>query len=176
MSDLLYMMTWSGKKMYPKNPTPDTVIIEDIARSLSMMNRFCGHTKFPYSVARHSINCASIAPDGFKLEALLHDATEAYLSDIVMPAKRSLPEYEIMENDIYKHAIAPKFGLNDRISDEVKYVDKVMCVTEAYHLLQDYSWIYDDYWPKMNNDITIMERHWKVDMKEFLNAFYQYSE
>ena len=82
----------------------------------------------------------------------------------------------IKENDIYKHAIAPKFGLNDRISDEVKYVDKVMCVTEAYHLLQDYSWIYDDYWPKMNNDITIMERHWKVDMKEFLNAFYQYSE
>ena len=99
MSDLLYMMTFSGKKFYPKKPTPNEVDINDIARSLSMMNRFCGHTKFPYSVARHSINCANIAPEGYKLEALLHDATEAYLSDIVMPAKRSLPEYEIMEND-----------------------------------------------------------------------------
>lgn len=108
MSDL-YMMTFSGKKFYPKKPTPNEVDIHDIARSLSMMNRFCGHTKFPYSVARHSINCANIAPEGYKLEALLHDATEAYLSDIVMPAKRSLPEYEIMENEIFQYAIAPKF-------------------------------------------------------------------
>ena len=92
MSDLLYMMTFSGKKFYPKKPSPNEVDINDIARSLSMMNRFCGHTKFPYSVARHCINCSNIAPEGYKLEALLHDATEAYLSDIVM----SLVKYNIL--------------------------------------------------------------------------------
>lgn len=174
MSDL-YMMTFSGKKFYPKKPTPNEVDIHDIARSLSMMNRFCGHTKFPYSVARHSINCANIAPEGYKLEALLHDATEAYLSDIVMPAKRSLPEYEIMENEIFQYAIAPKFGLNNTLSPVVKHIDKVMCVTEAYQLLQDYSWIYDDYWPERNRSIVIEENYWRKDMEDFLELFSQLS-
>ena len=36
-----------------------------------------------------------------------------------------------------------------------------MCVTEAYQLLQDYSWIYDDYWPERNRSIAIEERYFK---------------
>lgn len=48
MSDLLYMMTFSGNKVYTKKPTPNEVDIDDIddiARSLSMMNRFCGYRR-----------------------------------------------------------------------------------------------------------------------------------
>ena len=171
MADLYYMMTYSGKKFYPTDPEPSCVDIEDIARSLSMMNRFCGHTKFPYSVARHTINCARLVEKGFELEALLHDATEAYLSDIVMPAKRSLPEYTLMENKIYSEAIATKFSLSVTIPKQVREVDKIMCVTEAFHLLQDYSWIFDDYWPPVNRDIVIQESNWKKDMQDFLDTY-----
>ena len=46
-----------------------------------------------------------------------------------------------------------------------------MCVTEAYHLLQDYSWIYDDYWPERNHSIIIEENYWRKDMDEFLELF-----
>lgn len=45
MSDSLYMMTFSGNKFYPKKPTPNEVDINDIARSLSMLNRFCGYRR-----------------------------------------------------------------------------------------------------------------------------------
>jgi 5'-deoxynucleotidase YfbR-like HD superfamily hydrolase len=87
-------------------PEPSMIDIADIAHALSITNRFGGHSRFPYSVARHSVLCSQQAPDGYKLQALLHDATEAYISDIITPVKLMFPEYCELENRIYTQAIA----------------------------------------------------------------------
>lgn len=63
------------------------VTIDDIARSLSMIARFNGHVSKFYSVAQHSVLLSRLAPDDLKMAALLHDASEAYLGDIVAPLK-----------------------------------------------------------------------------------------
>ena len=86
-----WMLTHSGRKVYPLDPRPDDISIEDIARSLSNKCRFGGHCRQFYSVAQHSIFVMSYVEEvdpGLMLAALLHDAAEAYLGDIIRPLKR----------------------------------------------------------------------------------------
>ena len=86
--------TVTGKLVDVVNTTPDMIDFEDIAWSLSRQSRFNGHTitLVPYSVAQHSMQVASRV-SGFTentnvvLAALLHDAAEAYISDIPSPIK-----------------------------------------------------------------------------------------
>jgi hypothetical protein len=71
------------------------VDIYDIAHHLSQINRFTGATRRSYSVAEHSILCASLAfrygqPISVQFACLLHDAHEAYLSDMATPIKVAL--------------------------------------------------------------------------------------
>jgi uncharacterized protein len=71
--------------------------IEDIAHSLAITNRFNGHTCRPYSVAEHSLLVADLAQlEGasfiVQLAALMHDAHEAYTSDMTSPAKLVIGE------------------------------------------------------------------------------------
>jgi hypothetical protein len=72
------------------NPTQAMISIDDIATSLSKICRFGGHTSAFYSVAQHSVIMAAMAPDSLKKEALLHDAPEAYLGDVIKPLKNIL--------------------------------------------------------------------------------------
>ena len=74
--------------------------LTDICQSLSLINRYLGHTKFPYSVAHHSLNLAKYVP-GHETYALLHDCCEAYLCDFPAPIKTHLtPEYKELEERI----------------------------------------------------------------------------
>src|SRR5271156_4912831 len=84
-SDSAWIQTFTGKKFYPFNPKPQDIDIRDIAHALSNICRFTGHTKRFYSVAEHSRNVAKLVPAHMKLQALLHDASEAYLCDIARP-------------------------------------------------------------------------------------------
>jgi hypothetical protein len=73
--------------------TADDVDINDIAHSLSLRNRYIGHTKDPVNVAWHSCLVALAIRGGPRLQlcGLLHDAAESYIGDIVSPLKRHLP-------------------------------------------------------------------------------------
>ena len=83
--------TYSGKPFFPMDPRPEEIRIEDIAHSLSMQCRFNGHTKWFYSVAQHcSIMAEAMMSDGYAeyaFEALMHDAAEAYIGDLIRPVK-----------------------------------------------------------------------------------------
>lgn len=89
--------TMSGALVDLAAPVAETIDIRDIAHALAMTCRFNGHTSRFYSVAEHSVLVAQAAlvagasPD-VQMMALLHDATEAYLGDIVRPAKPLLGE------------------------------------------------------------------------------------
>lgn len=118
---------YSGQYVNLLNPDPDTILIEDIAHGLSMKNRWGGHTIYPYSVAQHSVFVSDICRN--RLEGLLHDATEAYLSDLPSPAKKLMPDYIAIENRLYS-VIAKKFGIPEVISNDCKDADRVALVFE----------------------------------------------
>lgn len=99
------IMTYTKKMFDPLHPDPSLIDIADIAHALSMLCRANGHFKSFYSVAQHSINCmkeAQARGDSrrIQLACLLHDASEAYLSDVTRPVKAELPHYKEIETPL----------------------------------------------------------------------------
>jgi len=121
--------TFSGKYINVLNPNPDDILIEDIAHALAFMPRYGGHTYRFYSVAEHCIRCSYMADPEIKFETLMHDATEAYLLDMMKPIKDCLADYQILEEKLQK-VICEKFGLPFPMSKEVKEIDKAMLEIE----------------------------------------------
>jgi len=79
----------SSGRAYPF-ATPGPIPIEVIARSLSRICRFGGHLREFYSVAQHSYLVASLVAPELRAHALLHDAGEVVIGDIVSPLKDEL--------------------------------------------------------------------------------------
>lgn len=129
-----YIETFTGKKFHFLNPTPDMIDIVDIAHSLSMQCRFTGHIDEFYSVAEHCVAVSLIVNKENELAALLHDASEAYLSDIASPIKQCFPQYQEMESKVMQ-VIADKFGFDWPLNEDVKDADTTQLKTEAKYLL-----------------------------------------
>ena len=113
--------------------SPNDIDIEDIACALSNICRFNGHVQDFYSVAQHSVYVSYLVPPEFALEALLHDAAEAYCSEINSQLKQLLPDYRSVIKAV-EAVIAAKFGLPASMSAAVKYADLVMLATERREL------------------------------------------
>ena len=101
-----WFVTYSGKQFWPLDPQPQDVCVRDIAHHLSLVCRFGGAVRTHYSVAQHSLIVADILPPRLKLRGLLHDATEAYVGDMVRPLKRFMPDYREVENKVWAAIIA----------------------------------------------------------------------
>ena len=94
----MHITTFSKVQMNPLCPKQEEIRIEDIAHAQSLMTRANGHFPEFYSVGQHSIACAREAiarnySSRVVLACLLHDGSEAYLSDITRPVKGELSEY-----------------------------------------------------------------------------------
>lgn len=112
------------------NPTVDMIKIEDIAHALSQQCRFGGHLPVFFSVAQHCYNCQFlVSQKKYALEALLHDASEAYLLDIPKPLKNLLPDYQAIERKV-ELLIAEKFKLEYPWPESVKFIDVAMLEME----------------------------------------------
>ncbi|WP_426817642.1 HD family hydrolase [Winslowiella sp. 2C04] len=121
--------TLSGKHFNFLNVTPESICIDDIAAALSNICRFTGHLQEFYSVAQHSVHVSYLVPDEFAMEALLHDAAEAYCNDIATPLKALLPDYQKVGKRV-ELVIRSHFSLPPRMSTPVKYADLIMLATE----------------------------------------------
>jgi hypothetical protein len=77
--------TFSGVLFRPLLPNPDDIRIADIAHALSQQYRFAGHTRTFYSVAEHSVRVSLLCRPDDALWGLLHDASEAFLTDVPAP-------------------------------------------------------------------------------------------
>lgn len=119
------------------SPSEESIDIEDIAWALAREGRWGNHSLLPYSVAEHSIQMSYLSE--YPREALLHDATEAYMRDIPSPLKVLIPRYSEIE-DRLQGIIFRKFGL-EGIPEEVHYWDKELRIHEWDNVVVGNSWV-----------------------------------
>ncbi len=135
-----YITTFTGKHFDPIIPDVSQVDIRDIAHALSLTCRGNGHVKNFFSVGQHCINCALEAEQrGYTpkviLACLVHDASEAYMSDVPRPFKQYLPEYEKLEDGILE-MIYEKF-LGEALTKEEKKLLKQIDNDLLYYDLKE---------------------------------------
>ena len=137
----------SGRRLDLLDPSPLDIEIEDIARGLSFQARWNGQTigEFPYSVAEHSLLVEEIfhrlyptSAVRWRLAALLHDAPEFVIGDMISPVKAAVgPGYKELD-DRLTAAIHLRFGLPARIPEEtkkkIKRADKISAWMEAVQI------------------------------------------
>jgi 5'-deoxynucleotidase YfbR-like HD superfamily hydrolase len=129
-----YVSTFSGNRFYPLEPSIDHVAIEDIAHGLAYQCRFNGQTCEFYSVAQHSLVVAALVPPHLRLAALLHDASEAYVGDMVKPLKVLLPAFAGIEDKV-SALIAAAFDLDFSDYAPIKRADLIALATEKRDLM-----------------------------------------
>lgn len=127
------IMLASGGWFDLMDPWSSDFTIEDIAHGLGNQCRYAGQCSRFYSVAEHSLHVSDVV-DGFYLEALLHDAAEAFLGDITRPLKQLLPDYRRIEKDV-ESAIYARFGLNPDALHVVKEADLTVLAAEQAQIM-----------------------------------------
>lgn len=133
-----WLQTASGKVFYPGEPTVDMICIEDIAHALSNVCRYGGHCKEFYSVAQHSVLVSWTCDPADALWGLLHDASEAYIGDVVRSLKY-LPEmqgYRDIEGRLMK-VVCAKFGLPEEMPLSVQVADERVLASEKRDIMGD---------------------------------------
>ena len=139
--------TYTRKHFDPVHPDPGLLCVEDFAHALPMICRGNGHVKQFFSVGQHCLHCAREAKargwgSRVALACLLHDASEAYLSDVPRPFKASLPEYRVLEDRllavIYQKFLgspltAREAALVKQVDDDMLYYDLKVLLNDAPH-------------------------------------------
>jgi len=134
----------SGRRLDLLDPTPVDIEVEDIAHGLAFVARWNGQTQgdFAYSVAEHSLLVEDIygrlapkAPAKWRLAALLHDAPEYVIGDMISPVKAAVgPGYEVLDERL-SAAIHIRFGLPAKlptaVKKQIKKADKISAWMEA---------------------------------------------
>lgn len=129
-----WMQTYSGGQFFPLQPRPEDVHPVDIAHALSMLCRYNGHVREFMSVAEHCVLLSHAVPADNALWALLHDATEAYVGDMVRPLKRQMHDYRAVEDGVMV-AIAARFGIDPVMPEEVHLADARILLDERAVLM-----------------------------------------
>ena len=137
----------SGRRLDLLDPSPKDIEIEDIAHGLARVARWNGQTvgEHAYSVAQHALLVEEIATAmqtdlarRWRLAALLHDAPEYVIGDLISPFKAAIGlDYKAFENRlleaIYRRFALPP-SLPDRITMAIKAADRVAAYFEATQL------------------------------------------
>ncbi|MDU9005146.1 HD family hydrolase [Sedimentitalea todarodis] len=134
----------SGRRLDLLDPTPVDIEIDDIAHGLAFVARWNGQTigDFAFSVAEHSLLVENLfgrivpkAPVKWRLAALLHDAPEYVIGDMISPVKASVgPGYDELDARLMA-AIHIRFGLPATIpatiKKQIKKADRISAWMEA---------------------------------------------
>lgn len=137
----------SGRRLDLLDPTPMDIEIEDIAHGLAFVARWNGQTRgdYAYSVAEHSLLVEELfgrlnpkAPAKWRLAALLHDAPEYVIGDMISPVKAAVgPGYGALDERLTA-AIHIRFGLPAatpaNIKKQIKKADRISAWMEAVEI------------------------------------------
>lgn len=171
-----YITTYTKVHMTPLEPKAEDIRIEDIAHALSLMTRANGHFPEFYSVGQHCIACYEEAcARGYSvrlsLACLLHDAAEAYLSDVTRPIKKSMAYFNEAENRLL-HMIYTIFLGNDITEEEeelIKNVDDTLLYHEFFHYMGER--LHDPGTPLVSKPVFAVRPFAEVE-REYLDLFY----
>lgn len=170
-----FIITFSKQKFSPFQASAEEIDILDIAHALSLMCRANGHIRHFYSVAQHCLNCSREAEarglsKEIQLACLLHDASEAYISDITRPIKRSLPQYMELE-EVLQNQIFDKFNLKHLTEEEhsvVKEIDDALLYYELLDLMSEE--IFEER-PEIVSNPDLEQRDFLVVEEAFLSEY-----
>ncbi len=149
-----WMQTSLGGQFFPADPRPVDIRMSDIANGLALDCRYGGQGRVDryYSVAEHSVHIARAArrlewPHRAVFAALLHDAAEAYLNDVVRAVKAAFgPAYKDVEDNV-QNAILERYGLIQTASAwryEIKKLDaRIVPLEKAAIMRHHRSWAHD---------------------------------
>lgn len=136
--------TVTGNSIDFIDPDPSCICIADIATALAHQCRFTGQLEQFYSVADHSLNCAlwvfkKTGDPVIALQALLHDAAEAYMGDCPSPLKQFFPQFYDIEN-VLLSVIFEKFDIGHPAEMDVivKEADRLFLVAERNQFQPDH--------------------------------------
>lgn len=147
MSARAWQRMLSGRRLDLLDPSPLDVEIEDIAHGLAFVARWNGQTfgEFPYSVAEHSLLVERVycelspkAPVKWRLAALLHDAPEYVIGDMISPVKAAVgPGYKAMDDRLME-AVHRRFGvpavIPKAVKAQIKRADRISAWLEAIQI------------------------------------------
>ncbi len=170
-----YARTYTGKKFYPNRIEELEICIDDIAHSLSNVNRYCGSLDHFYCVAQHCLIVEHIVSNiiddrVISLSALLHDASEAYIPDMPSPIKKVLPSFKELERRLERH-IRKHFNLPDMEHFTINDVDKGIRLNEMKYLTD---------WPEGRQELIykykIIPMSAKFAEEQYLKRYYELRE
>lgn len=134
---MTWIVTHSRKEIDPSCPRAEDIDIVDIAHALARTGRFGNHGDHFLSVARHSLDACQVAasyyhaPVATQLQALLHDAAEAYIGDIVGPVKLLLGDRVKQIENRFLRAIGEHVGIDlVHLEPVVKEIDMRLLLGE----------------------------------------------
>ncbi|MEO0913585.1 MAG: HD family hydrolase [Pseudomonadota bacterium] len=147
MTQRAYQRMLSGRRLDLLDPAPLDIEIEDIAHGLAFVARWNGQTvgEFPYSVAEHSLLVEHLfrliapkAPIRWRMAALIHDAPEYVIGDMISPVKAAVgPSYKAMDARLAA-AVHLRFGLPAdipvSIKKQIKRADRISAWLEAVQI------------------------------------------
>ncbi len=161
----------SGRYFDLLDPQPAQLELGDIAAALSKLCRFGGHCRRFYSVAQHSVLCAVQARhDGLTRDEVkavfLHDASEAFVGDVVKPLKIALPQYQEIEARVAA-AIGQRFGIDFAAhAAAIEKIDRELLIAERRALFDGYEVLWTGELDIRGLDIDF--EYWPPDAAEAL--------
>lgn len=115
------------------NIKDEDININDIVLALPNICRFGGRIQYHYSVAQHAVELARWLREHGKQHlvphALLHDACEAYIGDIIYPIKIQMPQFLELEDEI-TNLVYNKYGVDPSLHKEFDPYDKGIVINE----------------------------------------------
>lgn len=158
----------SGREVNPFALRAEDIDVTDIAHGLSLINRFVGQTRFPISVGKHSVDAAVLckvhlnAPVQVQLQALLHDASEAYLGDVTKWVKSSpeMAKYREIEEQVQR-TIFRTFEVPEELDERVEFVDRVLVRYEGRMGFESFSIDHPNYPPLTTAEVRSCDIAWQ---------------
>ena len=147
MAQRAWQRMLSGRRLDLLDPTPVDIEVEDIAHGLAFVARWNGqtHGDYAYSVAEHSLLVEELfgrlcpkATAAERLTALLHDAPEYVIGDMISPVKAAVgPGYDALDKRLAA-AVHMRFGLPaetpKKLKVQIKKADKISAWMEAVQI------------------------------------------
>lgn len=165
-----WIWTYTGRRLEFDKPEP---YIADIAHHLSIINRWTGATREPYSVAQHSVLVSKQLPERLALFGLLHDAAEYAFNDLNKPAKNHAARAYSDMLDRLQEAIYMKYCGGSPSEAEhaaIKAADLTVAATEARDFMKRYSDV-DYFQGNRPLEYSIEVWPWRDAKTQFLNRF-----